>query len=69
MINKVLEAAQTTIRCQEGTSAMVDRWRCIDARNHEVIVSVTLSTEKAGKNRMFTVWVIANLDTEEVYCP
>ena len=66
LINKVLNTAQDVIRCQEGSPAIIDHWNCLSARSHEVIISVVLAMDKG--NQMFTVWVVANLDTEEVYC-
>ena len=66
LINKVLDTAQDVIRCQEGSPAIVDHWRLLSARGHEVIASVVITTGEG--NQMFTVWVVANLDTEEVYC-
>ena len=67
--DKMLEAARTVIRCQEGVPiTLVDivDWKLFGARGHEVIASVEVTTDEGS--RAFTVWVVVDLDTEEVYC-
>jgi len=60
--DKILEAAKVAIRCREGAQPVVEDWKMLGARNHEFIASVTT------EDREFVVWVVVNVDTEEVYC-
>lgn len=62
--DKILEAAQDVIRRQEGSPTTVLHWRYVDARNHEILSSITIATETGE----FEVWAIVNTDTEEVCC-
>ena len=66
LIDRMLELAQDTIRCQEGVPATIVGGKLFGARGHEVIASVEVTVDDG--ERAFTVWVVADLDTEEVYC-
>ena len=60
--DEMFEVALVAIRCQEGFQPVVKRWRLIDAHGYELIASVTVAIEE----REFDVWVVVNIDTEEV---
>ena len=65
--DRILEAARVLIEEQEGVLAKVKQWRLLDGtRHHKIIAQVMLTTDQNCEP--FEVWVIADLDTEEVEC-
>ena len=64
--DKFLEVARISIEEQEGVPATIEEWQLIPHhRAHKVVAQVMVM---AGQNCAFEVWVVADLDTEEVTC-
>lgn len=66
--NKIVATAKAMVEKQKNATATTGEWRLFDARGHEVIGAVEVTTDEGDREFSTIVWVVANLDTEEVYC-
>ena len=65
--DKILEAARLHVEKYRNAPAKVKQWRLLDGtRHHKIIAQVMVTTDQGFEP--FEVWVIADLDTEEMEC-
>jgi len=65
--DKILEVGRTYIQEQQGAPATVEAWTVrgtYQNQRHQIEVSMMITTDQGYE--AFEVWVVADLDTEEV---